>query len=418
MIVLDAVSKRYAKGPAAVESLSMEIRGGEICVLVGPSGCGKTTTLQIINRLVEPSSGRVLIDGDDVTEMDAVALRRRIGYVIQQGGLFPHRRVADNVAVVPRLLGWDKQRTARRVSELLDLVGLDPDRYARRYPHELSGGERQRVGVARALAADPPVLLMDEPFGAVDPATRQRLQQELAELQSTLVKTIVFVTHDIDEAARLGDRIAVLSKGAVLEQYDPPVEVLGRPATAFVADFVGTDRGVRRLAVVTAGPDDPFHPVEVSPGTRMEEVAARARRRRPENGVLPGAESGATDPAESRWAVVVDDGRLIGWVAVEDAAADGTATAAERAQAFAVQVPLGTTLRAALAEMLDHDVGWVPVVDGGRYLGILTPNLIHAAMRRSLRDPAQSETTSAAEDEPAGSAAPSATSAPPPTLIG
>ncbi len=391
MIVLDEVSKRYAKDTVAVDSLSMDIPGGEICVLVGPSGCGKTTTLQMINRLVEPSSGRILIDGDDVTSMDVVALRRKIGYVIQQGGLFPHRRVADNVAVVPRLLGWDRQRIALRVGELLELVGLDPDQYARRFPHELSGGERQRVGVARALAADPPVLLMDEPFGAVDPATRHRLQGELLDLQTALEKTIVFVTHDIDEAARLGDRIAVLSQGGVLEQYDTPVDVLGRPATAFVADFVGTDRGVRRLAVVGVRPDDLLHPVEVAPGTSMSEIAERARLRRPPACALPGAGSGATDAAEARWAVVVDDGRLIGWVAVDEEAAGASTTgepttAGERAQPFAVEVPLGTTLRAALAEMLDHDVSWLPVVDRGRYLGILTPNLIHGAMRRSLRD--------------------------------
>jgi osmoprotectant transport system ATP-binding protein len=376
MIVLDAVSKRYAKGPPAVDSLSLEIPSAEICVLVGPSGCGKTTTLQMINRLVEPSSGRVLIDGEDVASLDAVGLRRRIGYVIQHGGLFPHRRVADNVAVVPRLLGWDKARVARRVAELLELVGLDPRRYARRFPHELSGGERQRVGVARALAADPPVLLMDEPFGALDPATRQRLQQELVELQSALKKTIVFVTHDIDEAARLGDRIAVLSRGGVLEQYDSPTEVLGRPSTPFVAEFVGSDRAVRRLAVVTVRPEDTFRPLEVPPAMPMAEVAARARR------------AGAGDAAQRRWAVVVDGHRLVGWVELRDGdhAVAATGAAGEHAQPFAVEVPLGTTLRAALAEMLEHDIGWLPVVDQGCYLGVLTPNLIHAAMRRSLSE--------------------------------
>jgi osmoprotectant transport system ATP-binding protein len=400
MIVLDAVSKRYDGGAAAVESLSMEIPGGQICVLVGPSGCGKTTTLQMINRLVEPSAGRILVDGEDVAKMDVVALRRRIGYVIQQGGLFPHRRVADNVALVPRLLRWDKRRVAMRVSELLELVGLDPDRYGRRYPHELSGGERQRVGVARALAADPPVLLMDEPFGAVDPATRQRLQQELADLQTALTKTIVFVTHDIDEAARLGDLIAVLSKGGVLEQYDSPTDVLGRPATAFVADFVGADREVRRLAVVRIGPDDPFHPVEVAPGTLMSDVAARATRR-----------GTGTDDAERRWAVVVSDGTLVGWVAA-DAAAPGTA--ADHVQPFAVEVPLGTSLRSALAEMLDHDIGWLPVVEEGRYLGILTPNLLHAAMRRSLREGPERRAGSDRPNPPADGTDGAGPSGPPP----
>src|SRR5580698_8029174 len=262
MISLDAVTKRYGPGELAVDALTLEIVDGEICVLVGPSGCGKTTTLRMINRLIEPTAGHIFIDGRDVLGMNPVELRRGIGYVIQQGGLFPHRRIEDNVAVVPRLLGWDKARVQARIDELLTLVELDPARYRRRYPHELSGGERQRVGVARALGADPPVLLMDEPFGAVDPVTRLRLQKQFLELQRELKKTIVFVTHDIDEATKLGDKIAVLSKGGVLEQYDTPSEVLGRPASAFVADFVGADRGVRRLAVTAIDPEDLFHPPE------------------------------------------------------------------------------------------------------------------------------------------------------------
>ena len=227
MIKLEAVSKDYGGGNIAVADLSLEIGDGELAVLVGPSGCGKTTTLRMINRLIEPTSGRILIGGENVLTKNPVQMRRGIGYVIQQGGLFPHRRVFDNVAVVPRLLGWDAARVQRRVNELLELVGLDPQSYGRRFPHELSGGERQRVGVARALGADPPVLLMDEPFAAVDPVTRQRLQNQFLDLQKQLKKSIVFVTHDIDEAAKLGDRIAVLSKGAVLEQYDTPAEVLG-----------------------------------------------------------------------------------------------------------------------------------------------------------------------------------------------
>ena len=259
MIRLDHVSKSYPGGEVAVGDLSREVGEGELTVLVGPSGCGKTTTLRMINRLIEPTSGRILIDGENVLDKDPVQMRRGIGYVIQQGGLFPHRRIFDNVAVVPRLLGWDKARVTERVSELLELVGLDLDRYARRFPHELSGGERQRVGVARALGADPPVLLMDEPFGAVDPVTRSRLQGQFLDLQAKLRKSVVFVTHDIDEATRLGDRIAVLSNGGVLEQYDTPAEVLGRPATAFVADFVGSDRGVRRLAVVGIAAADLAH---------------------------------------------------------------------------------------------------------------------------------------------------------------
>jgi osmoprotectant transport system ATP-binding protein len=364
VITLDRVTKRYAADSVAVDELSLTIADGELCVLVGPSGCGKTTTLRMINRLIEPSGGRILIDGTDVLKIDPVQLRRSIGYVIQQGGLFPHRRVADNVATVPRLLGWDRARVDSRVNELLDLVGLDPDRYGRRFPYELSGGERQRVGVARALGADPPVLLMDEPFAAVDPITRQRLQQELLDLQAGLKKTIVFVTHDIEEATRLGDRIAVLSKGAVLEQYDTPSEVLGRPATAFVADFVGADRGVRRLAVVPIDPDDLFHPPQVAPDVSM--LDART----------------SVGGADSRWAVVVDDdAHLHGWIDLEPGL---TGSVMDHLVPFDVQVPVGTSLRAAFGEMLQHDVRWIPVVDGDRYLGVLTPNRLHAAMRRSV----------------------------------
>jgi osmoprotectant transport system ATP-binding protein len=365
MITLESVSKRYGDGEVAVADLSLDIEDGELAVLVGPSGCGKTTTLRMINRLIEPTSGRILIGGENVLTKDPVQMRRGIGYVIQQGGLFPHRRIFDNVAVVPRLLGWDKARIGQRVNELLELVGLDPDVYARRFPHELSGGERQRVGVARALGADPPVLLMDEPFGAVDPVTRQRLQNQFLDLQKQLKKSIVFVTHDIDEAAKLGDRIAVLSKGGVVEQYDTPAEILGHPGTPFVADFVGADRGVRRLAVVTVRAEDLATPPVVSPAADMEEVRRLA------------------SDSDAKTAVVVDgDGRLVGWVS---AASDRAGTAGEQTTEFAAQVPVGTTLRTALGEMLQHDVRWVPVVDeSGRYLGVLTPNRLHAAMRSSV----------------------------------
>jgi osmoprotectant transport system ATP-binding protein len=365
MITLERVSKSYGSGNVAVGALSLEVGDGELAALVGPSGCGKTTTLRMINRLIEPTSGRILIDGENVLTKDPVAMRRGIGYVIQQGGLFPHRRVFDNVAVVPRLLGWESARVDRRVHELLELVGLDPEDYGRRYPHELSGGERQRVGVARALGADPPVLLMDEPFGAVDPVTRQRLQNQFLELQRELKKSIVFVTHDIEEAAKLGDRIAVLSKGGVLEQYDTPAEILGRPATPFVADFVGTDRGVRRLAVVAIETADLAHPPVVSPSSTMD----AARR--------------ASDEEGAKTAVVVEgDGLLAGWIPL-----GGTESgrAGDHVEPFAAQVPLGTSLRAALGEMLLHDVRWLPVVDeDDRYLGVLTPNRLHAAMRRSV----------------------------------
>jgi osmoprotectant transport system ATP-binding protein len=255
VIRLDSVTKQFPNGHVAVRDLSLSVPEGEVCVLVGPSGCGKTTTLRMINRLIEPTSGRIFLADEDVTHADPVDLRRRMGYVIQQVGLFPHQTIGANIATVPRLLGWDRDRTRARVDELLDLVGLDPQTFRGRYPVQLSGGQRQRVGVARALAADPPVLLMDEPFGAIDPVTRARLQDEFLRLQRELRKTIVFVTHDIDEAVKMGDRIAILEIGGVLAQYDMPSEVLGRPANDFVADFVGSDRALKRLKVMPITPD-------------------------------------------------------------------------------------------------------------------------------------------------------------------
>jgi len=319
MLRLESVSKRYGSR-TVVHDLSLEVEEGQVCVLIGPSGAGKTTTLKMINRLVEPSAGRILLDDEDVTHGDPVKLRRRMGYVIQQVGLFPHETVAQNVATVPRLLGWDRQKVRARVDELLELVGLDPAEYRQRYPDQLSGGQRQRVGVARALAADPPVLLMDEPFGAIDPIARDRLQAEFLRLQDELKKTVVFVTHDIDEAVRLGDRIAVFRDGGVLEQYDTPANILGRPANEFVAGFVGGDRGLKRLSVT---------PIDVS-------------------GLEP-------PPGELR-----DVG-------------DMPAT-----------VPAGATLREALAQLLLHDAPYVGVVDGDRCLGVLTPDALHAELRKSL----------------------------------
>jgi osmoprotectant transport system ATP-binding protein len=246
------VSKRYGE-TVAVNNLSLTVPAGKICVFVGPSGCGKTTSLKMVNRLIEPTSGQILIGGKDVMAQDPIELRRGIGYVIQQVGLLPHLTVGDNVGVVPRLLGWDKARIAARTDELLALTGLAPKTYRDRYPAQLSGGERQRVGVARALAADPPLMLMDEPFAAVDPIVRERLQNELLRLQEQLAKTIVFVTHDIDEAIKLGDLVAVLQVGGVLAQFAPPNEILANPASAFVAKFVGADRGLKRLSLTRVG---------------------------------------------------------------------------------------------------------------------------------------------------------------------
>jgi osmoprotectant transport system ATP-binding protein len=248
-ITLENVGKVYPDGTVAVGDISLEVPAGELVVLIGPSGCGKSTVLRMLNRLIEPSKGRILIDGRDVSKQNPVELRRQIGYVIQNVGLFPHQTIRTNVGTVPRLLGWDRKKIKARSDELLDLVGLDPKRYGSRYPHELSGGQRQRVGVARALAADPLVLLMDEPFSAVDPIVRGRLQEEFLRLQAAVRKTIVLVTHDIDEAVRLGDRIAMLGEGGRLMQYATPAELLSNPASASVSEFVGTDRGIRRLAV-------------------------------------------------------------------------------------------------------------------------------------------------------------------------
>jgi osmoprotectant transport system ATP-binding protein len=251
MIVLEGVSKIYpGQSAPAVETLDLAIPRGAIVMLVGPSGCGKTTTLKMMNRLIEPSTGRILLDGDDVTEVNADQLRRRIGYVIQQVGLFPHFTVGENIAVVPKMLGWDRNRIRKRVDELLELVGLEPDKFRDRHPRQLSGGQQQRVGVARALAADPPVMLMDEPFGAIDPITRERLQDEFLQIQKTVRKTICFVTHDLQEAVKLGDRIAIFAAGGRIAQYDTPEEILSRPANDFVAKFIGGGAAVRRLRLL------------------------------------------------------------------------------------------------------------------------------------------------------------------------
>ncbi|MEU5080986.1 MULTISPECIES: betaine/proline/choline family ABC transporter ATP-binding protein [Streptomyces] len=364
MIRFEQVTKRYPDGTTAVDDLSFEVAEGELVTLVGPSGCGKTTTMMMVNRLIEPTSGRILVDGRDVAGVDPVRLRRRIGYVIQQVGLFPHRTVLDNTATVPALLGWKRARARARAAELLDLVGLDPKTYGPRYPHQLSGGQRQRVGVARALAADPPVLLMDEPFGAVDPVVREQLQDEFLRMQAEVRKTVLLVTHDIEEAVRLGDRIAVYGQGRI-EQFDTPGAVLGAPATPYVASFVGADRGLKRLSVTAIEPDD----LEQPPVARPEESAARARERLLGQG--------------ARWAVVLDaDGDLHGWVGIGELAAGGTV--GDRAHRMTAWVPVGAPLKQAFGVMLQHDAGWVAVLDGARFLGVLTPAKLHEALRRSV----------------------------------
>lgn len=276
-ILLDGVTKQYGpKSAPAVDHLTLEIPAGSTVMFVGPSGCGKTTTMKMINRLIEPTDGSIVIDGEDVTTMNGDDLRRRMGYVIQAGGLFPHMTVAANIGLVPKMLGWEKQRISARVDELLELVSLDPQQYKNRYPKELSGGQQQRVGVARALAADPPVLLMDEPFGAVDPITRQRLQDEMISIQNELKKTIVIVTHDIDEAVKLGDWVVVFDEGAHIQQYDSPERILAEPANDFVADFVGRGAGLKALGLARVHEIPRMEAVVVSTEDRPEDAVAKA----------------------------------------------------------------------------------------------------------------------------------------------
>jgi osmoprotectant transport system ATP-binding protein len=298
-------TKRYpGSDRPAVDDLTLEVAAGEICVLVGPSGCGKTTAMRMVNRMTDITGGDVLVGGRSVQESDENELRRHVGYVIQQIGLFPHRTVAENIATVPRLLGWDKQRTNARVRELLDLIGL-PTEMGRRYPAQLSGGQRQRIGVARALAADPPVMLMDEPFGAIDPINRERLQNEFLRLQAELRKTVVFVTHDIDEAIKMGDRIAVMQEGGILAQYARPGELLMHPANAFVEDFVGGDRALKRLSLQRV------RDIELLPardGATGPQIDANAVLRDALSELLA---------REAQYGPVVDGGRVVGVLSIE-----------------------------------------------------------------------------------------------------
>jgi osmoprotectant transport system ATP-binding protein len=354
-IRLEHLTKTYpgASRPA-VDGLDLTMPRGELVALVGPSGCGKTTTLKMINRLIEPTSGTVWVGGVDIRTQPAHELRRGIGYVIQQAGLFPHRTVGDNIATVPKLLGWDRARTKARVDELADLLRLDRGLLGR-YPAALSGGQQQRVGVARALAADPPVLLMDEPYSAVDPIVRAQLQDELVRLQHEVHKTIVFVTHDIDEAIKLADRIAILNIGGILEQVDPPAEMLRAPRNDFVADFLGDDRGIKRLSLMTVGD------VSLSKGPLVGESASADDAR------ATMAEQGYD------WVAVCDaDDRLRGWIGAAEL--DGAATIGELTpKPFLSVVTADTTLKAALDGIVtSHTRVAMAVDDDGRYLGMLT----------------------------------------------
>ncbi|WP_045875167.1 ATP-binding cassette domain-containing protein [Pseudofrankia sp. DC12] len=350
MIRFDAVSKHYPDGTVAVDDLSLVAPSGQITVFVGPSGCGKTTSLRMINRMIEPTSGSIWMDDLDTAGMPTHELRRQIGYVIQHAGLFPHRTIVDNVAAVPLLLGHNKKQARTRAMELIERVGL-PAHFAKRYPAQLSGGQQQRVGVARALAADPPVMLMDEPFSAVDPVVREQLQDEFLRLQGDLGKTIVFVTHDIDEAVKLGDQVAVLRVGGRLAQLAPPQELLSRPVDAFVAGFVGRDRGYRALAFAGAG----------TLSTHAEQTVTLG-------GPVP---AGSDDGA---WILAVDAaGTPHGWLSLEHVRAGEETVTEEMLYRGGTLATQGGTLRAALDACLSSPSGRGVVVDaGGRLVGSVT----------------------------------------------
>jgi osmoprotectant transport system ATP-binding protein len=353
-----AATKRYpGSGTPAVDHLSLKVPAGEICVLVGPSGCGKTTAMRMVNRMIDVTEGDILVGGSSVRDRNVDDLRREIGYVIQQIGLFPHRTIGDNIATVPRLLGWDKKRIAARVVELLDLIGLPQD-MAPRYPAQLSGGQRQRVGVARALAADPPLMLMDEPFGAIDPINRERLQNEFLRLQAEIRKTIVFVTHDIDEAIKMGDRIAILQTGGILAQYAPPEEILMHPASPFVEDFVGADRALKALSLKRVRDVDLWRVALV----QVDDPVAEVRRR--------------IEDADIHIPLLVDEhGRPLGWLA--DRALTGERVRRELRSGPEPTVELDDILRDALSDLLAHGSQYGPVVDGaGQAVGVLSIELL------------------------------------------
>jgi osmoprotectant transport system ATP-binding protein len=354
MISLRHVTKRFdGGGGAAVSDLSMDVPKGETVVLVGPSGCGKTTTMRMINRLIEPTGGQIEVAGRDIMRQDPVELRRGIGYVIQSIGLLPHRTVAENIATVPQLIGWDRQRIDRRIEELAGILGLGPELLGR-YPAELSGGQRQRVGVARALAVDPPVMLMDEPFAAVDPIVRARLQDQFLEVQRGLRKTIVFVTHDIDEAIKMADRIAIMNLGGVIEQFAPPEELLRAPANEFVERFVGPERGLKRLALIRVSHIE----IEEGPVVSPDDTADKARTVMQEFGF--------------DWVTVVEDGELLGWV--DEAALAGRAFVRETTpRKFSAYVTADDSLRQALDSIVTSRTNVAVVAtEGQRYRGILT----------------------------------------------
>jgi len=359
VIRLEKVTRHYGD-TVAVNELSIEISAGEVCILIGPSGCGKTTTLRMINRLIEPTSGRIFVDGREIRTVKPEQLRRSIGYAIQSVGLFPHMTVAANIAIVPELLHWEKSRVSRRIEELLALVGLNPAEYASKYPNQLSGGEAQRIGVARALAADPPILLMDEPFGAVDPLTRERLQAQFLRIQQELKKTIILVTHDLDEAIRLADRIAIMESGKLV-QYDTPETILAKPVNKFVHDFVGTDRALKRLSRISIK-GIIKHAPSISINTPMSEAYSVCK--------------------QCRWLWVIDDARrLIGWIDKESLPeASSIKEVVVQGNPDEIAVTNSATLRETLSRMLGQGVKSIPVVDdSGHLLGEVALSDIEAA---------------------------------------
>lgn len=357
MIQLDKITKIYPGSETpAVNNLSIEVPEGETCVVIGPSGCGKTTTLKMVNRLIEPTEGNIIVAGNNVLERDPVELRRTMGYVIQQIGLFPHMTIRDNIATVPKLLKWDESRIDDRVDELLDVVSMEPSIFRDRYPRELSGGQRQRVGVARALAADPPVMLMDEPFGAIDPITRDRLQNEFLRLQKKIQKTIMFVTHDIDEAIKMGTLLCILQVGGILEQFDSPANILAEPANDFVSDFVGADRGLKRLNLVRAGEVMRTDIELIRFDEKGSEVVSRMQQR-----------------SFDSLLVIDDEHNLVGFVSLEAAQASPDKQAGEISSPVIASTEEEATMKDAFSEMLSTGVGYMPVLgEGDKVVGIVT----------------------------------------------
>ena len=390
MIRLEELTKRFpGQSRNAVESLTMDVHEGEIVVLVGPSGCGKTTTLKMVNRIIEPSSGRIILNGEDVTSKNPDQLRRRIGYVIQQTGLFPHMTIGENVATVPKLLGWDTKRVSARVDELLTMVNMDPAEYRNRYPKQLSGGQQQRVGVARALGADPEVMLMDEPFGAIDPITRDRLQNEFLRLQSEVRKTIVFVTHDIDEAIKMGDRIAILEEGSRIAQYDTPERILTAPANDFVKDFIGDGASLKRLNLSRVRDIELGTWDTVTTGDSSEAAHAALAR------------------SEYSAVLLLDtDGRPVSWVTADDLRRGEGRPLEEIGSAPQAVIQPRATLSDALNELVAARYAVTVVVDEhGRYLGVIDFDQLNEAIR-SMRSTAVAQArsefaaTDSAEGEP------------------